>query len=203
MNGFKRKFSGLIKKLFKKSKIEPEKFSKEIFKSTVHEFGDYTYGTPEILDWGEGAKLIVGKFCSIAANVTIFLGGNHRTDWVSTYPFNVLNTNFPNGKSVKGHPETKGNVVIGNDVWIGQGAIILSGVKIGDGAVIGAYSVVSKDVLPYSIVVGNPSKMVKKRFPEEHISNLLNIKWWDWDIKKINENIHLICQEDIERFINL
>lgn len=133
--------------------------------------------------WGEGAQLKIGNFCSIASNITVLLGGNHRTDWVTTYPFGHCK-NFPDVAPVKGHPKTNGNVVIGNDVWIGSGATIMSGVTIGDGAVIAANSHVVKDVAPYSIVGGNPAKHIKFRFTEEQIKSLLQIQWWNWDNKK-------------------
>jgi acetyltransferase-like isoleucine patch superfamily enzyme len=123
-------------------------------------FGDFTYGTPTVFSWGEGTVLRVGRFCSIAGNVSIFLGGNHRSDWITTYPFGCLK--YFNKKP--GHPSTNGDVVIGNDVWIGCNATILSGVKIGDGSVIAANSLVTKDVPDYSIVGGNPAKVIRKDF---------------------------------------
>lgn len=167
------------------------------------EFGDFTYGKPIIMDFGEGSKLKVGKFCSISTNVTILLGGNHRIDWVTTYPFNAMSKDFPYGKNIKGHPWSKGDVVIGNDVWIGQNATILSGVSIGDGAVIASNAVVTKNVDSYEIVAGNPAKVIKKRFNDKIITELLEIKWWDWDNEKININIEFLCAQNIEKFINL
>ncbi len=163
--------------------------------------GDYTYGIPKIYSWDNSTKLEIGKFCSIADNVKILMGGNHRTDWISTYPFSVLNENFQEGKNILGHPTTKGDVKIGNDVWIGNDVIILSGVTIGDGAVIGAGSIITKSIKPYNIVAGNPAIVIKQRFSDEIISDLLAIQWWNWPINKINENIHLICSENIENFI--
>src|SRR5690606_15718598 len=106
-------------------------------------FGRGTYGTPEIHDWGEGAKLTIGNFCSIASGVEIFLGGEHRTDWVTTYPFNLLRES---GKGIAGHPRSKGDVWIGSDVWLAHQSVILSGVSIGHGAVVGARAVVSKNI---------------------------------------------------------
>ncbi len=173
-------------------------FTKDFFHNPNYTIGDYSYGKPSVLDWNEGANLRIGKFCSIAENVTIFLGGNHRSDWISTYPFSVLYLDFPNAKGIKGHPSTNGDVVIGNDVWIGRGATIMSGVHIGDGAIIGANTVVSKDVEPYSIVVGNPCKEVRKRFDSESIDKLLSIKWWDWPVSEINEKIHVILSNRLE-----
>jgi acetyltransferase-like isoleucine patch superfamily enzyme len=162
------------------------------------EFGNFTYGNPVILSWGEKRKLKIGKFCSIAPYVTIFLGGEHRNEWVSTYPFNALLESY---KYIKGHPKSKGDVIIGNDVWIGRKAVILSGVKIGDGAIIGASSLVSKDVEPYSIVGGNPAKLIRYRFKKEIIDELLNIKWWDQELEEIAEIIPLLQNENVSKLI--
>ncbi len=165
-------------------------------------FGKYTYGNPKVIWESSGAHLHVGSFCSIGPNVTIFLGGNHRTDWVTTYPFGHIHTNKFNTFNGAGHPATKGDVVIGNDVWVGSGATIMSGVHIGDGAVIAANSHVIKDVEPYSLVGGNPAKHVKYRFSKEQIDKLLEIKWWSWDDTKINRFVPLLCCGDIDRFID-
>lgn len=163
--------------------------------------GDFSYGAPTVMEWGEGATLTIGKFCSIAEKVTIFLGGNHKTEWVSTYPFSALSDVWEEGTGIIGHPATKGDVVIGNDVWIGYGVTLLSGVRIGDGAVIGAHSVVAKDIEPYSIVAGNPCREVKKRFSAEEIDALLNIRWWDWEISKIRRAVPYLCSSQIDTFI--
>jgi len=163
--------------------------------------GSYTYGTPIVKNWGEDARLTIGKFCSIAGNVQIYLGGNHRTDWVSTYPFPAFEE-FSNWKYIRNISIAKGNINIGNDVWIGNDVTILSGVTIGDGAVIGTGCVISKDVEPYTVVVGNPQIEVKKRFNNYQIAKLLYMKWWDWDIEKIKLNIPLICSNNIDNFIH-
>lgn len=159
--------------------------------------GEFTYGEPEIIYWHEDTKVEIGKFCSISNDVKIILGGNHRYDWITTYPFPALPHYYPEASSIKGTPSTKGSVIIGNDVWIGYGATILSGVKIGDGAVIGARAVVVKNVSPYSIVVGNPGREIKKRFDDETINRLLQIKWWNWPLDKIQNNIDLLCSNSI------
>jgi len=123
--------------------------------------GRGTYGEPAVLSWGGPSTLRVGSFCSIAEGVVIFLGGgNHRHDWITTYPFSVFRES---AKAIAGQMQTKGDVIIGNDVWIGASAVILSGVSIGDGAVIGAYAVVSKSVPAYTVAVGNPARPVRKR----------------------------------------
>jgi acetyltransferase-like isoleucine patch superfamily enzyme len=203
---FSRKIIKNIKRLFSTNRkdIKGERliFTKDIFCGDNYLIGEYTYGSPNVKHWGENAKLIIGRFSSIAGNVTIFLGGNHRTDWVTTYPFNVLNKNFENAIDIKGHPMTKGDVVIGNDVWIGFGATILSGIKIGNGAVIATQAVVTKDVPPYSIVAGNPATIVKKRFNEKTIAQLEQIAWWNWSTEKINQEVKNLCSNKIEEFIN-
>lgn len=165
---------------------------------TQFSFGDYTYGTPHIYPYNDKTKLNVGKFCSFSEKVTIILGGEHRTDWVTTYPFPDI---FLNASSFKGHPKSKGDIVIGHDVWVGYGATILSGVTIGNGAVIGAESVVTKDVPPYAIVGGNPAKIIKYRFPWEVIDDLQKIAWWDWPPEKIVGSLELLLSENIKEFI--
>lgn len=197
----------IINKIISKIKylINPPKqslpyFTKDIFKDKKYKIGEYTYGNPNVIFENEEANLTIGKFCSIADGVTIFLGGNHRTDWITTYPFNVLTTYFPEGKDIKGHPATKGNVTIGNDVWIGLNVTIMSGVSIGDGAVIAAGSVVSKNIGDYEIWGGNPSRLLKKRFDENKIKKLQDLEWWDWDIQAIRENISYLCSDNLSLF---
>jgi len=165
--------------------------------------GRYTYGHEGIIikHWGENAAVTIGSFCSIAENVTIFLGGNHRTDWVTTFPFPAFEKEWRLEESIVGHPSTKGDVVIGNDVWIGANASIMSGLTVGDGAVIGAFSVVTKDIMPYEIVAGNPAVSIRFRFKQEIINSLLAISWWDWCDEKITRNIPLLCSNDIDLFI--
>ena len=160
--------------------------------------GDHTYGNPRVLSWGEGTSLTIGKYCSISRNVIIFLGSEHRTDWISTYPFPVL---WEEAKGIPGHPSTKGDVIIGNDVWIGYGVTILSGVNIGDGAVIGAGSVVTKNIPPYAVVAGNPCHVIKYRFDEGTIKKLLEIRWWDWPDQRVRENLKYICSDAMDEFI--
>jgi acetyltransferase-like isoleucine patch superfamily enzyme len=164
-------------------------------------FGKYSYGNPTIIFESSDTKLHVGNFCSIAENVKIFLGGNHRIDWITTYPFGHINKNTFNSFNGVGHPSTKGDVFIGNDVWIGYNVTIMSGIKIGDGAVIAANSHVVKDVEPYALVGGNPAKHIKYRFTKEQIDKLLNIKWWYWGDKKINKFVPLLCNDNIDDFI--
>lgn len=178
--------------IFKKSK----KTLQELY--PLFKIGRETYGNPKVHTWGEGATLGIGSFTSIASGVQIFLGGEHRVDWVTTFPFNIL---WKEGKDIPGHPKTKGNVQIGNDVWIATEAIIMSGVTIGDGAVIGARAVVTKDVPPYTIVAGNPAAIIKKRFDDKTIQRLLKIRWWDWEDSKIREALPLMLNNEIEKFL--
>lgn len=139
-----------------------------------------------------GDKLIVGKFCQIATGVRFIMNGaNHALRGFSTYPFKVFG-----GKWSKASLDTqsKGDTIIGNDVWIGNNATFMPSVKIGDGAVIGAHSLVTKDVEPYTIVGGNPAKEIRKRFNDETIKILLNLKWWDWDLQKITDHLDVITK---------
>ncbi|MDP9677296.1 acetyltransferase-like isoleucine patch superfamily enzyme [Paenibacillus jamilae] len=162
------------------------------------EIGDWTYGNPSIYCHTISESLKIGKFCSIADNVTIMLGGEHRVDWLTTYPFSDI---FTEAQYKLGHPATKGNVTIGDDVWIGNNVMILSGVTIGVGAVIGAGSIVTKDVPPYSIVGGNPARIIRYRFKPEEIEQLVKIAWWEWPIYKIKANWDLLLNDDISVFI--
>ena len=164
-------------------------------------YGKYTYGKPKIHFPNGNAKLTVGNFCSIAGNVNIYLGGNHNTNWVTTYPFGHIHTNIFNKFDGTGHPSTKGDVIIGNDVWIGNNVTIMSGVIIGDGVVIANNSHVVKNVEPYSLVGGNPATLIKYRFTQEQIEKLLEIKWWYWDDEKIKNFTPLLCN-NIDEFIN-
>jgi acetyltransferase-like isoleucine patch superfamily enzyme len=167
--------------------------SQNSYKDIPVTIGDFSYGNPEVFHWGENAEVIIGKYCSFAHGVKILLGGEHRVDWATTYPFNALLQSF---NYIQGHPKTKGNVIIGNDVWVGMNAVILSGIKIGDGAVIAACSLVVKDVPAYAIVGGNPAKVIKYRFDEKKIKGLLALKWWDWPIEKVIENVEILQSSD-------
>jgi acetyltransferase-like isoleucine patch superfamily enzyme len=163
--------------------------------------GKYTYGRPGLYYANSGATYRSGNFCSIGDNVTIYLGGNHRTDWVTTYPFGHIFTDTFNTFDGVGHPSTNGDVIIGNDVWIGNNATIMSGVTIGDGAVIANSSHVVKNVEAYSIVGGNPATHIRYRFTKEQIEALLRIQWWNWEDEKINRHVPLLCSGNIDDFI--
>ena len=192
----------LIRKIRRRTADEKKLFFTDellaLHTSAKVKVGEYTYGLPTVMHWGEDASLKVGKFSSFAPNVIISLGGNHRIDWVTTYPFSSLPEAWPEAAMIEGHPATNGDVVIGNDVWVGYGATILSGVTIGDGAVIAACSVVTKDVAPYAIVGGNPARQIRKRFDEATIEKLLRSQWWNWPIDKIRKNIKLLCSNAID-----
>lgn len=174
----------------------------------VHpEFGKYsigklTYGVSPFLEVanteGKNPVIKIGSFCSIAKGVNIILNGGHRPDWVTTYPFSYILDGLENPD---GLPFSKGDVTIGNDVWIGMNVTILSGITIGDGVIVGAGSVVTKDVEPYAIVAGNPAHLIRKRFDQATIDKLLAIKWWDWDMHRIKENMPLLLSNRVDEFI--
>ena len=160
-------------------------------------WGRYSYGDPDIRILPGHISVSIGNFCSIAQGVTIISGGEHHPEWITTFPINIKMNLDSNTTAV-----AKGPIVIENDVWIATNSSILSGVTIGNGAVVAAGSVVVKDVPPYAIVGGNPAKLIRYRFDEEIISKLLEIKWWDWDDEKIKKNKDLLMSENIEDFID-
>lgn len=144
-------------------------------------------------------RLVIGKFCQIAAGVEFVMNdANHQMNAVSTFPFYTMEGWSMEPPAAEDMP-FKGDTVIGNDVWIGQNAVILPGVHIGDGAIIGASSVVGSDVEPYSIVAGNPAKLIRKRFDDELIALMLTWKWWDKPIAEIDRLIPLLTSGDLAR----
>lgn len=186
-------------------------FLKNIIKSPNIIVGDYSYydDHEDGLNFEQnvlyhfdflGDKLIIGKFCAIGSNVQFIMNGaNHRMDGISTFPFNIFGGNWSVITPTLEQLPFKGNTVIENDVWIGYKATIMPGVNIGNGAIIAAHSVVTKDVEPYSIVGGNPAKLIRKRFTEEQIKKLLDIAWWNWNIEKITSALPLIVNGDIRK----
>jgi virginiamycin A acetyltransferase len=163
-----------------------------------YKIGVGTYGKPVVFEWGEGASLSIGKYCSFGPRVSILLGGEHHFSWISTYPFNRI---FSDCSHLQGHPYSKGDVVIGNDVWIGAGATILSGVTIGNGAIVGAGSIVRKDVPSYSVVAGNPAELVFHRFDSETTRRLNSIAWWNWEEQQIKAIAGLLMSNRITEFL--
>ena len=186
-------------------------YDKEIYvKPTVKNpniiVGDFTYiadsdfesHVTHLYEWNSD-KLIIGKFCQIAAGVEFVMNGaNHQMNAVTTFPFYTLE-GWDMEPPILSDMPLKGDTVIGNDVWIGQNAVILPGVNIGDGAIIGANSVVGSDVAPYTIVVGNPVKVIRKRFDDELTGLLLKFKWWDKSVEEINDLIPLLTCGDLEK----
>ena len=186
-------------------------YDKEIYvKPTVKNqniiVGDFTYiadsdfesHVTHHYEWNDD-KLIIGKFCQIAAGVEFIMNGaNHQMNAVSTFPFYTLEGWDMDPPALSDLP-LKGDTVIGNDVWIGQNAVILPGVHIGDGAIIGANSVVGSDVPPYTIIVGNPAKVLRKRFDEEFIDLLLKFRWWDKSVEEINGLIPILTCGDLAK----
>ena len=174
--------------------------------------GDYTYYDdpldPEafekknvLFNWPEfGDKLVIGKFCSIASGVTFLMGSaNHRMSSVSTYPFHVFGGIW--AERTPPHLTQlpfKGDTVVGNDVWLGRECVVMPGVTIGDGAIVAACSVVAKDVEPYTIVGGNPARLIRKRFSQELIELLLRLRWWDFPPEKLADFLPVLCCEDLE-----
>lgn len=144
-------------------------------------------------------RLVIGKFCSIACGAKfIFTSANHTLSSLSTYPFPIFYEEWDlDGKDVASAWDNKGDIVVGNDVWIGYEAVLMPGVTIGDGAIIGTRAVVTKDVPPYTIVGGVPAREIRKRFDDETIAKLLSLKWWDWPIEKIAANLHSIQTGDL------
>lgn len=167
------------------------------------DIGKYSWGHLTVSNRTPGNHLTIGRYCSFAYDTHILLGGEHRVDHVTTYrfgtypPFNEWFT--PADETVRG----RGGVTIGNDVWVGHQGLILSGVTIGDGAVIGAGSVVRSNVPPYAIALGNPARVAGFRFPKEQIEALLRIRWWDWPEERIVDALDLMMSEDIARFVEV
>lgn len=168
----------------------------------VYDIGRYSWGHLTVSSRGPSTRLRVGQFCSFAYGTHIVLGGEHRADFVSTYRFPAYAPfNETHGHLADATSGTKGAVHIGNDVWLGHQALILSGVTIGDGAIVGAGSVVRHDIPPYAIVAGNPARVAGFRFSQEQIEELLRVRWWDWPVERINAHLDLLMADDISAFI--
>jgi len=164
--------------------------------------GPHTYGAPLLRYWGSprGYVCRIGDYTSIADRVQIFMGGYHRPDWVTMYPFPGF-TEWDAPLNL-GHAVGRGDVEIGSDVWLGSHCTLMSGVKVGHGAVVAAQAVVSKDIPPYAMVAGNPARIVKYRFGQEAIDALLEIAWWEWPEERVKAHLRLMLSRDIWRFID-
>lgn len=187
-------------------------FVKHVVQAPNISIGDYTYYDDRdnptgfeqnniLFNYPEfGDRLIIGKFCQIASGAKFIMGpANHRISSVTTYPFSVFGGRW--SEQTPPHLSQlpfKGDIVVGNDVWIGRESVIMPGVKIGDGSIIGAYAVVTRDVPPYCVVGGNPARFIKKRFHDELIQILLELKWWGFPEEKLVEFLPLLCDPDLE-----
>lgn len=163
----------------------------------VTSWGEKTYGRPEIICYDGISKLSVGKYTSIASNVSILLGANHKRGLLTTYPRSLMNKNISQEET-----NERGDVTIGSDVWVGHGVTIIGPAVIGDGAIIGASALVLGDVPPYAVVGGVPAKVIKYRFDEEKIQKLLSVKWWDKNEEEIVALENTLYSSDVESLFN-
>jgi len=189
-------------------------FLKNIVSNPQIEVGDFTYyddfeqvenfekNVKYLFDF-VGDKLIIGKFCMIASDVTFIMNGaNHLSKAVSAYPFAVFGGDWSDAMQGKTYPN-KGNTVIGHDVWIGYKATVMPGVNVGHGAIIAAESVVTQDVPAYSIVGGNPARLIRKRFSEDTVEKLLQLSWWDWPIEKISRHVQKLTGDNVDQLLHI
>lgn len=203
-------------KIYPRNKDFQTVYLKSVVKGPNIEIGDYTIYNDfehDPVDFEKnnvlyhypinGDKLKIGRFCSVACGVKfVFTSANHTLRSLSTYTFPIFFEEWGlDVKNITKAWDNKGNIIVGNDVWIGYGAVILSGVTVGDGAIIGARAVVTKDVPPYTIVGGVPARQIRKRFDDETIKKLLTLQWWNWDYEKIRKNIPAIQSGDIESLL--
>lgn len=184
-------------------------FLKNIVKNPQITIGDYTYyddfedvhnfekNVKYLFDF-VGDQLVIGKFCMIASDVTFIMNGaNHLSEAISSYPFAVFGKGWEHAMEGKSYP-SKGDTLVGNDVWIGYKATIMPGVKIGNGAIIASNATVTKDVPPYTIVGGNPAKLIRQRFPDATIERLQELSWWDWPIDQITRNVQHLTGGNVD-----
>lgn len=187
-------------------------FLKNVIKSPNIIVGDYSYyddTSGDAINFEKnvlyhfdfiGDKLIIGKFCALGSGVRFIMNGaNHRMDGISSFPFNIFGGDWQKVTPTKGQLPYKGDTILGNDVWIGYESTVMPGVKIGNGAIVAAHSVVTKDIDPYTIVGGNPAKVIRKRFSETDIQMLEELAWWDWSMEQITEALHLIVNCDVDK----
>ncbi|MFJ9989319.1 CatB-related O-acetyltransferase [Pseudomonas putida] len=157
-----------------------------------------SYGVPEVTEFGEDSVLRIGSYSSIAAGVQILLGGEHRADWVSSYPFPAMVDGL---EDITDYDRSKGDVVIGSDCWICTNAVILSGVTIGHGAIVAAGAMVTRDVPPFAVVGGNPCKFIRWRFEEPVREALLEAAWWDWPMEEVKQVARMLSSADLDAFL--
>lgn len=196
-----------MKKIYPRTGDHQTVYLKDVITNPNIEVGEYTMYNDFVNDPREfeknnvlyhypvnGDKLIIGKFCSIACGAKfLFTSANHKMSSLSTYPFPIFYEEWGlDVKDIRNAWDNKGNIVIGNDVWIGYEAVIMAGVTIGDGAIIGTRAVVTKDVPPYTIVGGVPAKPIRKRFDDATVERLIKLRWWDWEHEKIAQSIAAI-----------
>lgn len=196
-----------MKKIYPRTGDHQTVYLKDVITNPNIEVGEYTMYNDFVNDPREfeknnvlyhypinGDKLIIGKFCSIACGAKfLFTSANHKMSSLSTYPFPIFYEEWGlDAKDIRNAWDNKGDIIIGNDVWIGYEAVIMAGVTIGDGAIIGTRAVVTKDVLPYTIVGGVPAKPIRKRFDDATVEKLIKLRWWDWEHEKIAQSIAAI-----------
>jgi virginiamycin A acetyltransferase len=175
------------------------------------EVGDYTYyddpGGPERFERENvlylypfvGDRLVIGRFCALGTGVRFLMNGaNHPTGGVSTYPFPIFGAGWATALDRVMETPTRGDTLVGHDVWIGYEALVLPGVRIGSGAIVGARSVVTKDVPAYSVVAGNPARVVRQRFDDDTVARLLALAWWDWPVDKITRHVRALLATDVD-----
>lgn len=157
--------------------------------------GAYSYGRPKVRFADSGRRLTIGRYCSIADKVEILLGGGHRLDWATTYPFAAMEGLFPDARAPEDYHVARGDVTIGHDVWLGSGCLILPGVTVGHGAVVAARAVVTRDVPPYAVAAGNPARVVRTRFDAATVAALLDAAWWDLPHATVSGLVPLLCSD--------
>jgi acetyltransferase-like isoleucine patch superfamily enzyme len=192
MNLFSKIIGGLATLIYYKQK----EFLFERSKKHVTSWGEYTYGTPTILNYDGQSKVTVARYCSFAGNVTFLLGANHKKGIVPNYPLSRVKP-----EATGADTNERGDIIIGNDVWIGYGATLIGPITIGNGAIIGAGAVVNRDVPAYAVSVGVPAQTIRYRFDESQIAALQSIAWWNWDIEKVRNASDSLFSKDVSAFI--
>jgi acetyltransferase-like isoleucine patch superfamily enzyme len=200
----KKMFARLIGVKPKENRLQSFVRQQDKFKKRYpnYSIGTASYGMPIVHSHHGGTTLKIGAYCSIASNVQIFLGGQHRIDWISSYPFPFFFQMDASYKEECLTADSRGDVIIGSDVWLCANCTILSGVTIGHGAVIASGTLVSRDVEPYAVMAGNPAKIIKWRFDEPMRKALLESAWWDWPEVEINKVMNKLCSGNLNDFLN-